>query len=69
MEVATICMLYVHVHDLQKGFLALLLEIEKTETGSLPGRVWRPLSFLWLACSIDSVFKLKVHQAAAAVGR
>jgi hypothetical protein len=73
MEVAIICMLHVHVHDLQKGFLAwhcYYVDIEKTEKGSLSGRFWRPLSSLWLACSIDSVlFKLKVHQAAAAVGR
>ncbi len=58
MEVAIICMLHVHVHDLQKGFLAwhcYYVDIEKTEKGSLSGRFWRPLSSLWLACSIDSV--------------
>jgi len=58
MEVAIIRMLHVHVHDLQKGFLAwhcYYVDIEKTEKGSLSGRFWRPLSSLWLACSIDSV--------------
>jgi len=57
MEVAIIHMLHVHVHELQKGFLAWIcyyVDIEKTEKGSLSGRFWRPLSSLRLACSIDS---------------